>query len=281
MMGQDTGKTEMLCGGDVEVFLEPLFPENPEQRQLYEKAENIVRNAGSGLIATLIDPDLQQEGTAPKLIVGKDGNRVGSLPRARLEDLLLEEMNEFLRKRKPVLVSYREKDGRELHVFVESLAADPVVYIFGGGHVSAQIVPLASHVGFRVVVVDDRQEFASPERFPEASEVIRTEFKGVVERLPVDKASYMVIVTRGHAHDKSVLEQCLRSGAGYIGMIGSRRKREIVYEKLLEEGFTREDLDRVHSPIGIDIGAETPEEIGVSIVAELIKVRAGVEEKKA
>jgi len=280
LMGKDVYKTEMLCGGEVEVFLEPIFPENLKQVQLYEKAEAIVRQSGSGLVATLVDPDLHQEGSAPKLVIGRDGDRLGSLPSARLEALVVEEMNQFLRKRKPVLVSYREKDGRELHLFVAPLAADPVVYIFGGGHVSAQIVPLASHVDFRVVVVDDRPEFADPERFPEASEVVRMDFKDAVEKLPIDKGSYMVIVTRGHAHDKTVLEQCLRSEAGYVGMIGSRRKRAIIYEKLLQEGFTQSDLDRVHSPIGIDIGAETPEEIGVSIVAELIKIRAGAEEKK-
>jgi len=280
LMGKDVDKTEMLCGGDVEVFLEPIFPENKKQVRLFERAESIIRRSDAGIVATLINPELQEEGAAPKVVIEKDGDKEGSLPIPRLEQIVLEQMNDLLRKRKPILVSYREKDGRELRLFVTPLAADPVVYIFGGGHVSAQIVPLANHVDFRVVVIDDREEFADPQRFPDASEVIQMEFKGAVKRLPIDRASYMVIVTRGHAHDKSVLEQCLRSEAGYIGMIGSRRKRAIIYEKLLQEGFTQADLDRVHSPIGLDIGAETPEEIGVSIVAELIKIRAGVEEKK-
>jgi len=97
----------------------------------------------------------------------------------------------------------------------------------------------------------------------------------VLEKIPVDESSYLVIVTRGHIHDKTVLDQCLRTKAKYIGMIGSRRKKAMIYEKLLEEGFTKADLDRVHAPIGLDIGAETPVEIAVSIVAELIQVRAG------
>lgn len=276
MMGKDIGKSEMLCGGDVEVFLEPIRPENPTQGPLFEKVAAILRTGSTGVMATLLNEETQEDGAVPKFVVERDGAQSGSIP-SRLKAVVLERMSEFLRKRKPTLVSYREKDGTELHLLVEPIFAEPVVYVFGGGHVSSQIVPLANHVGFQVVVVDDRPEFADPGRFPDAREVIRMDFEGCVEKLPIDRSSYMVIVTRGHAHDKRVLEQCLRSQAGYIGMIGSRRKKAIVFEKLLQEGFTRKDLERVHSPIGMDIGAETPEEIGISIVAELISVRAGKE----
>jgi xanthine dehydrogenase accessory factor len=124
------------------------------------------------------------------------------------------------------------------------------------------------------VVIDDRKEFADPGFFPEAKEIRCIPFEGAMERLAIDKSSFVVIVTRGHMHDKTVLTQSLKTGSRYIGMIGSRRKRDIIYEKLLEEGFMQQDIDRVYSPIGLDIGAETPEEIAVSIVAELIKVRA-------
>lgn len=280
MMGKDVAKTEMLCGGDVEVLLEPILPQDPEQRSLYERLLAIPRAGSTGVLATLLSEELWEEGSAPKMVIETGGSRMGSLPSRPLQNVLQEELSALIRKRKPTLVSYREKEGRELHVFVEPVAADPVVYVFGGGHVSSQIVPLSAHVGFQVVVVDDRPEFADPCRFPDAREVVQMEFAGALDRLPIDKASYMVIVTRGHAHDKTVLAQCLRSEAGYIGMIGSKRKKAVVFEKLLEEGFTRQDLARVHSPIGIDIGAETPEEIGVSIVAELISVRAGTEEAR-
>jgi xanthine dehydrogenase accessory factor len=126
-----------------------------------------------------------------------------------------------------------------------------------------------------VEVIDDRPEFADPAKFPDAAKVHQYPFPGVIGKIPVDESSYLVIVTRGHIHDKTVLEQCLRTKARYIGMIGSRRKKAMIYDKLLEEGFTKSDLDRVHAPIGLEIGAETPEEIAVSIVAELIQVRAG------
>jgi xanthine dehydrogenase accessory factor len=157
---------------------------------------------------------------------------------------------------------------------MEPVAARSLLYVFGGGHVSRQIVPLAAKVGFHVVVIDDREEFADPHRFPEATEVRCIPFEGVMGRIPINDTSFLVIVTRGHMGDKSVLAQALTTDAGYIGMIGSRQKRELIYQALSGEGFTQADLARVHSPIGIPIGAETPEEIAVSIVAELIQARA-------
>jgi xanthine dehydrogenase accessory factor len=128
---------------------------------------------------------------------------------------------------------------------------------------------------FFTVVLDDRKEFANRQRFTDADEiVVLPSFETAFESHLFDPDSYIVIVTRGHSHDKTVLAQALQTNAGYIGMIGSRRKRNIIYRKLLDENFSQADIDRVHSPIGLKIGAETPEEIAVSIVAELIQKRA-------
>ena len=130
-------------------------------------------------------------------------------------------------------------------------------------------------VGFQTVVLDDRQEFANRERFETADEVIvPSSFERAIDDLEINEQSYLVLVTRGHAHDKTLLRQALGTKAGYIGMIGSRRKRDAVYEALRKEGISPGEFDRVFSPIGLEIGAETPEEIAVSIVAELIRVRA-------
>jgi xanthine dehydrogenase accessory factor len=126
-------------------------------------------------------------------------------------------------------------------------------------------------------VLDDRSDFANSERFPKADQIIVIpSYDGLFAGLDIDRDSYLVIVTRGHLHDKTVLEQSLRTKAGYIGMIGSRRKQNLVYEELLGKGFTEDDLKRAHNPIGLDICAETPEEIAVSIVAELIKFRSQI-----
>ena len=276
LTGVDIAKSDMLCGGDVELFLEPVSPNDLNHLRIMEKIMDVLRRGGSGLLATVIDPDRWGGRQVPKMFIQSDGERIGSLPGIQeVEDAVLEGMGPFLREKHPGTITCRDRTGNQLHLFMEPVISDPVLYIFGGGHVSSQVVPLAHRVGFKVVIIDDRPEFTDPARFPDADEVHQYPFEGVLDRIPVNASSYLVIVTRGHAHDKTVLAQSLRTSAGYIGMIGSRRKISILYEKLVEEGYTREDLDRVFSPIGLDIGAETPEEIAVSIVAELIKVRAG------
>lgn len=160
------------------------------------------------------------------------------------------------------------------------LLIDPVlppetVFLFGAGHVAQPTARLAAFVGFRVRVVDDRSEFANAQRFPEADEVrVAADFDSALNGLAVDRRALIVIVTRGHLHDKTVLKQALRTEAAYIGMIGSRRKRDHIFNALLKEGFADTDLKRVHSPIGLDIGAESPEELALSIVAELVQARS-------
>jgi xanthine dehydrogenase accessory factor len=274
--GTDVARTDMICGGDVEVFLEPISPGALNHLLMFRRMEEIQRRGGSALMVTLLDEARWQEGAVPKMLLQKGGETLGSiLGRSGMEAALRREMEGLLKRREPAFITYRDEGGEGLELFAEPVTARPVLYVFGGGHVSAQISPLAMRVGFKVVVVDDRAEFADPARLPGAEEVHQMPFAGVLRELPVDESSYLVIVTRGHIHDKTVLAQCLRSGARYVGMIGSRRKKALIYESLLQEGFTQAELDRVHAPIGLDIGAETPEEIAVSIVAELIQVRAG------
>ncbi|HSO19877.1 MAG TPA: XdhC family protein, partial [Desulfosarcina sp.] len=148
--------------------------------------------------------------------------------------------------------------------------------LYGAGHVALFTARAAAMVSFRVAVADDREEYANAERFPEAHEIrVLERFEQAFADDPAGSDDYVVILTRGHLHDKTVLAQALRTDAGYIGMIGSRRKRDAIYQALLEEGFSQAAIDRVHSPIGLSIGAETPEEIAVSIVAEMIRHRAG------
>ena len=151
------------------------------------------------------------------------------------------------------------------------------VYIFGGGHVSRALVPAIAAVGFRPVVYDDRPEFADLALFPQAEDAIYGSFEELAEHVTITPDDYVVIMTRGHQADYEVLTQVLRSGAKYIGCIGSRRKLALCREKLLENGFTAEEYARVHAPIGLAIGAETPAEIAVSVAAEMIAVRAGLQ----
>lgn len=150
------------------------------------------------------------------------------------------------------------------------------LYIFGGGHVSQALVPAVAAVGFRPVVYDDRPEFSRPELFPQAEEVLCGAFEELDRKVTVTPDDYVVIMTRGHQADYEVLAQLLRSGAKYLGCIGSKRKLALCRERLLEAGYTAEEYAVVHAPIGLAIGAETPAEIAVSVTAELIAVRAGV-----
>jgi xanthine dehydrogenase accessory factor len=278
--GGDVAETDMLCGGDVEVFLEPVFPHNLYQLHLFERVVEVSRRGGAGLLVTMVDQERWGEGKVPKIFLEPDGRKWGSLLGIqKIEDFIAAEMPRIINQKESRMLIFKDDEGRDIGLFVEPVTANPILYVFGGGHISMQIVPLASLVEFKVIVIDDRPEFADRERFPDAAEVHHHPFEGVLEKFRIDEASYLVIMTRGHIHDKTVLSQALKTRARYIGMIGSRRKKDIVYHSLLEEGLTQEDLDRVHFPIGMAIGAETPAEIAVSIVAELIRVRAGIEVK--
>ena len=167
-------------------------------------------------------------------------------------------------------------DAAHPESFTEEFGLQTTVYIFGGGHVGLALEPVLRYIGFSTVVIDDRPEFASRERFPQADEVrVIGSFDDAYEDMETDENSYIVIVTRGHAGDYDVLKQTLTRPNAYIGMIGSKGKVAEVYRMLRDDGFSQEQLDRVYSPIGLSIYSETPEEIAVSIAAEMIQVRAG------
>lgn len=162
--------------------------------------------------------------------------------------------------------------GGTLEVFVEPILPQPVLYIFGGGHVSIALANAAHTAGFAIGIIDDREAFANEQRFPMASE-IHTSFEEAFAKLQPNAATYIVIVTRGHKDDMHVLRWAVEQPARYVGMIGSKRKVLSVYKALVLEGTPAEKFARVHAPVGLDIGALTPQEIAISITAELIAVR--------
>ena len=174
---------------------------------------------------------------------------------------------------RPRAVLQKEEQGRAGY-YVEPLTRAEIVYVFGGGHVSAELVPLLAHVGFSVAVYEDRAEFGNAARFPDAVRIIRAPFEGAGTRISITPDDAVVIMTRGHQGDFVVLEQMLRTQAGYIGVIGSRHKIAATNRRLMEAGIPEAALGRIHTPIGLDIGAETPAEIAISIAAELIAHRA-------
>jgi xanthine dehydrogenase accessory factor len=261
----------LICGGDIHIFLEPL---GEECLDIYREVARIKQKGGSAILATLVSVDgAFSKGKGSKALLKTSGEKIGSLLGGlELEKKILKEGEALLKEKKPkVLVLSSE--NRNIEILLEPVFSEPTVYLFGGGHVSEQVAPLAKKVHFKVVVIDDREMFANRNRFPEADEVIVSEFERCFDKLNIDESSYIVIVTRGHLYDRFVLEQAVQSKARYIGMIGSKKKIRTLYQNLMERGMKQEVLNQVYAPIGIDINSETPEEIAVSIVAELIKVR--------
>ncbi len=265
LTAEDASHMGMICGGQVQVLIHFVDASEDDESQLYAELGRIQERHGRGWLITRL-PQRGGTGERPENgLLGRDGAHTGNL-----NPVLGREAVAQFKGRQPDVV-WRGEQG----FLVEPLSTGGSVVIFGAGHVSLELAALTGRVGFRTVVVDDREEFANRCRFPSAEEIrVIESFDRAMDGLEINEESYLVLVTRGHAHDRTVLAQALRTGAGYIGMIGSRRKRDAIYEALLGEGFNRRDLERVHCPVGLDIGAETPEEIAVSILAELIQVRA-------
>ncbi len=267
--GADAAATDqMICGGRMEILLE-LITADPENLKELKDLIVALQKGHKGFLIKVLDTTGEDARRMEWCLVHNDSVTLGTFTSP--DSLVTFLTGEVARAKQPLAVTVEDK-----RFFVEPTVLPGTVYLFGAGHVSRPVAELASIVDFQTVVVDDRGEFANAERFPKADQIkVIPSFHQAFEGLEIDRDSYVVILTRGHLHDKTVLEQALKSNAGYIGMIGSRRKRDLIYQELLTKGFSQTDLERVHAPIGLAIGAETPEEIAVSIVAELIQVRAG------
>ena len=269
LTGDELAKSDMLCGGVVDVYLEPVFPGNAVAGEIFKRIGNFINKGRKGVLLTLVSGGIRPEDETCRLLIEEDGTLIGDI-KSSSEDSK-QKLAKFLEIKAPKLTEIEK--GKE-SVFVEPIRPYDILYLFGAGHVSTFVASLAKMVGFRVIVMDDRKEFANKERFKEADEIIVLPFSEVFEKINISSSSYIAIITRGHIHDLNVLREALKRSGGYIGMIGSKQKREKIYQALMEEGVSDERLKQVHSPIGMDIDAETPEEIAVSIVAELIRVRA-------
>ncbi len=273
LTGNEVSKSDMLCGGTVDVYLEPIYPENPVARNVFRKIKTAINEDRRGILQTKVAEGIHYSDEACRAFYSDDGGiegAIGTIPKG-----LDKNLQTMSKTRKPQLVEFKSDLEGPL-IFVEPIGPDDVLYLFGAGHIATFVAPLAKMVGFRVVVVDDRKEFINRDRFPNADKLLIRSFSESIGNLTIGSWSYIVIVTRGHIHDRAVLRSALNTSPAYIGMIGSRRKRDIVYQSLMEEGFSKEMLDKIHCPIGLDIGGETPEEIAVSIVAELVKVRSSI-----
>ncbi len=250
---------------------------------IFEEILRMRRAGRRGALATIVHTN----GSIPsyessRMLVRDDGSIAGTIGGGCVEAEVWAAAKEVMDAEQPRKMTFNlnhDADydmglicGGTLEVFVEPILPQPTLYIFGAGHVSLAVSRIASEAGFAIAVIDDRASFANAERFPMAAE-IHTSYAESFEKIHPNSSSYLLIVTRGHKDDMRVLAWAVTTGARYIGMIGSKRKVLSVYKALEKEGCAPEKFKRVHAPVGLDIGALSPEEIAVSIVAELIAVR--------
>jgi xanthine dehydrogenase accessory factor len=249
-----------------------------------------LRNEGRrGALATITNV----RGSIPsfetaKMLVRDDGSIVGTIGGGCVEAEVWQAAKDVMQSEKPRTMTFdlnqNPKDdtglvcGGTLEIFIEPLMPVPQLFLFGAGHVAQNIYRAARLAGFDVTVIDDREAYANRERFPDAREIVASDYEQAVTSLATTDSSFMVIVTRGHKDDMRILRWAVNAPHRYLGMIGSERKFISVRKELEAEGISAEKLERVYSPVGLDIGAITPEEIGTAVVAEMIAIRRNAAE---
>ena len=251
---------------------------------IYEQIVQLRRDGRRGAVATIVNV----RGSIPsfrtaKMLVRDDGSIVGTIGGGCVEADVWQAAREIMESEKPRTLTFDLNQdpkydtglvcGGTLEVFIEPILPPALLYVFGAGHVAINLCQAAANAGFDVIVADDRSSYATSERFPAAREVHPLDFDQATQKLDPNESSSIVIVTRGHRDDMRVLRWAVQTPARYVGMIGSKRKVIEIFKTLQKEGVPAHLFDRVYAPIGLDIGAITPEEIAVAITAELIAVR--------
>ena len=251
---------------------------------LFDEIQRLRQTGRKAALATIV----QIRGSVPsfqtaKMLIRDDGSTLGSIGGGCVEAEVWAAAQEVLKEEKSRMMTFdltadsmAESGlicGGKLDIFIEPVLPTPRMVIFGAGHISTQLSRIATIAGFKTTIVDNRPQYANAERFPEAEAIYSERFEDAFEALSPNDNTYLVIVTRGHQEDETVLRWAVRTDARYIGMIGSKRKVRTIFQTLENEGVGRERLDQVCAPVGLDIGAVLPEEIAVAIVAEAIHCR--------
>jgi xanthine dehydrogenase accessory factor len=265
LTGDVTLDTEMVCGGVMSVFVD-LWDEG--EAQFLAAVNDAFKDSNKMALATPLSTD---ESRLRRLVL-PDGQTRGTLGDEALDAWVTSQALEALSQG----VSRTVADPQEgPDVFIEVQVSPPTLVIAGGGHIAVPLAKMGTTLGFRVVVLDDRPQFANRDRFPQADEVLAAGFGETLANYPLDDQTYVAIMTRGHSHDMECLLQVIEAPVAYIGMIGSRRRVRGVLDLIKEQGYSDERLAGVRAPIGLDIGAQTPEEIALSVMAEVVKARRG------
>ncbi len=251
--------------------------------EIYQELTRVISKGERAVLATVIS----SRGSAPrrsgaKMLIKSDGTFSGSVGGGGVEVQVREKALAVMNSGEPQIAHFDLSGsgeeaamicGGQMDIFLEPVLPSETLYLFGAGHISQSTAVMGKRLGFRVVVIDPRPEYNNSERFPDADVLVVEEYEGAFSKLGVEKDSYIVIYTPGHVLDEQCLKFAVGTRARYIGMIGSKKKVKEVKERLLHKGVPSQQLDVVHAPIGIEIGAETPEEIAISILAEIIRVK--------
>ena len=261
----------LVCGGTMYFFIEPLW-EPQEFLPFGEEMMGAYESGNPVAVATVVKAESGRGRMGAKILLREDGTTYGSLGDEELDSMALEAARRVadLGTNEHIMTHY----GVEL--FVEGFTTPPTLVLVGGGHVAKATYDLARLLGYRIYVVDDRPQFANKERFPDAEDtVVVPDYTQGLDQIPINANTFIVVATRGHWFDDLALEAAVRTPARYVGLLGSKRKTILIYQRLVGLGVPPERLKEVHAPIGLDIGALTPEELAVSLMSEIIMSRHG------
>ncbi len=262
-----------------------LIGKEPNMEDIFRKLADIEKEGRQAALAIIV----RTEGSTPrkagtKMVIMEDGSTFGTLGGGELEKKIVEESLEAMKGGRPKLTSYNLDAmggnldmmcGGEIEIYIEPIRQPEKLIIFGAGHITRALAPLMRSVGFRVTVVDDNPEMLGEDRFAEMEELISEDMESYAERLSPEDSTYIVLITRGFSTDRDILERVIGKDFRYVGMIGSRKKIGTIKEALISKGIEKGHFSKLYAPIGLDIGAETPEEIALSIAAEIISLRKG------
>ncbi len=248
---------------------------------IYEELVRIKREGKAFALATIV----QSAGSSPqkegaKMLVKADGSVVGTLGGGCIEAEVIQSALMAIKDGLPRTIPFQltEKHGGlvcggRILVYIEPIGPEPHILILGAGHVGKSLSAIAKFAGFRVTVADDREEYANANNLPDASDILVSDFENVFSKASLDRNTYIVIATRGHNNDLEALKGALKTEAGYIGLLGSKRKKALLFDNLRKGGFSKDDINRVITPVGLPIGSVSPEEIAISIMAQIIQHR--------
>lgn len=260
----------LVCGGTMEILIDPVAG-YPGLGPIFGEILGAFEGEGDRGLATLADPGSSQGTSRSKLFIRSDGSTVGTLGAAELDEAAIDSAFGLMPRGRDAWIT----TGEKAKIYIETFTRPATVVIVGGGHVGYAVYKLATYLGFATIIVDDRERFANSDRFPESERIVVGNFAKTLEALDMKPNSYVLVATRGHKYDDEALLAAACSQAGYVGLLGSKRKAAMIFRHLFEHGVDEKRIAEIRAPVGLDIGGRSPEEIAVSIMAEILAVRHG------